>query len=722
MNGMAARQIDFSFLDKAEFRDKYASGPAQNRISFYVEGIRCGKCVRKIENLSLELTGLRSLRVEMGKNLAHAEIDHDVLSFSKLAVHIEGLGYRPIPISREGDGGEAEKAEDRRHLIRLGVAAACAGNIMTFSFALYFGASAELTALFSWLSFALYLPVLTYVAWPFYTGAWTSLRHRQISIDLPMAVASVAGFAFSTVELLRGKTDFYFDSLSGFLFLILLSRWIQRRMQREFLRPQELLESLSLQRVRRVTENGWTWTPVDKAVPGDRILLMAPETVPCDAELISTSAHFSLAWLSGESRPKTFLRGGLVPAGARLLSGESQLSVQKVLKETGFGQILNEVRTFSLSKNAIVSLSDRWAQRLLITVFAVAIAFLAFYWVQSPEEAIRRSLALIILACPCAMAFGAPLALASALRRAQRAGLIVRSANAFEKVAGVRTIFFDKTGTLTETDLKLIAGGEKVPQVYQKIILSLENESLHPIAFALRNAFTVSESLPPVEGWRENAGTGVSGFLYGKFYELKRGALKGRHTECTLFEDHHPLFHFSFEAQVKQGCARVLNELRARGLNLILLSGDKQESVEALGKSLGFAPNEIHFEIDPCGKAALVAKTPSSMMVGDGINDSLALIRANVGVAVSGGMEAALRSSSVYMTEPSLDGLLELFKISSSGLKLIRRNLLVSLIYNVTGGTFALLGFINPLVAALLMPLSSAFILFTTWLSDRTTS
>ncbi len=275
---------------------------------------------------------------------------------------------------------------------------------------------------------------------------------------------------------------------------------------------------------------------------------------------------------------------------------------------------------------------------------------------------------------------------------------------------------------MTETDLKLIAGGEKVHQVYQKIILSLENESLHPIAFALRNAFTVSESLPPVEGWRENAGTGVSGFLYGKFYELKRGALKGRHTECTLFEDHHPLFHFSFEAQVKQGCARVLNELRARGLNLILLSGDKQESVEALGQSLGFAPNEIHFEIDPCGKAALVAKTPSSMMVGDGINDSLALIRANVGVAVSGGMEAALRSSSVYMTEPSLDGLLELFKISSSGLKLIRRNLLVSLIYNVTGGTFALLGFINPLVAALLMPLSSAFILFTTWLSDRTTS
>lgn len=722
MNGMAARQVDFSFLDKAEFREKYASGPAQNKISFYVEGIRCAKCVRKLENLSLELSGLKSLRVEMGNNLAHAEIDPVTLTFSMLAVRIEGLGYRPIPISIEGDSKVAERLEDRRHLIRLGVAAACAGNIMTFSFALYLGDTAELTSLLSWLSFVLYLPVVTYVALPFYRGALLSLRDRQISIDLPMAIASLAGFIFSTVELLRGSSNFYFDSLSGFLFLILLSRWIQRRLQREFLRPQNLLESLNFRRIRRLDENGWTWASVEKTVPGDRILLKAPETVPCDAELISTRAHFSMAWLSGESRPKTFLRGGLVPAGARLLNGECQLAVKKVLSETGFGQILSEVHNFNLSKVTIVSQSDRWAQRLLVSVFAIALAFLALYWMWSPEEAIRRSLALIILACPCAMAFGAPLALASAIRRAQRAGLVVRSANVFEKVVDVRTIFFDKTGTLTETDLKLIAGGEKVPQVYQKIILSLENESLHPIAFALRSYFTMSESLPPVEGWRENAGSGVSGFIYGKFYELKRGTTRGAHTECTLFEDHHPLFHFSFEAQVKPGCERVLNELRARGLKLILLSGDKQESVESLGRSLGFAADEIYFEIDPCGKAALVSKTPASMMVGDGINDSLALLRANVGVAVSGGMEAAFRSSSAYMTEPSLDGLLELFRVSNSGLKLIRRNLVISLIYNFIGGILALLGFINPLVAALLMPLSSAFILFSTWLSDRSAS
>jgi P-type Cu+ transporter len=719
MAGLAARTLDFSFLDKPEFRERYASGPARDRMCFYIEGINCGKCVRKLEDLALDTPGLRSLRVEMGKNLAHAQVDTGSLAFSALAQKIESLGFRAIPLEREEEAVSAERAEDKKQLIRLGVGAACAGNIMTFSFALYFGAGEELKPLLSWLSFALYLPVLTYVALPFYRGALASLRARQISIDLPMAIASLAGFAFSTVHLLRGKDDFYFDSLSGFLFLILLSRWVQRRIQRGFLRPQELLETLNLKRVRKLDEHGWSWKPLDSLIPGDRILIHAPETLPCEAELVSTRAHFSMAWLSGESRPKTFLRGASIPAGARLLSGEIQVIVRKTLGDTGFGGILNEIRRFSLSKNAMVSMSDRWAQRLLAIVFTAAAAFLVLYWPVSPEEAIRRSLALIILACPCAMAFGTPLALASALKRAQKAGLIVRSANVFEKITQVGTIFLDKTGTLTETDLKLRESPSSVPLVYQKIVLSLENESLHPIAFAFRAAFRQAESFPPSEGAREVAGVGVSAFIYGKFYELKRGSNVGSVSECTLFEDHQPLFRFTFEAAVKPGTVEAVHGLRARGKKLILLSGDKKETVESLGRELGFGPGEIEAETDPCAKAAIVASAPGSMMIGDGINDSLAMIRAGVGVAVSGGMEAALKSSSVFMTEPNLKSLNQLFDISAGALTLIRRNLVVSVVYNSIGGTLALMGFVNPLVAALLMPLSSAFILLSTWLADR---
>ncbi|NJM09969.1 MAG: HAD-IC family P-type ATPase [Bdellovibrionaceae bacterium] len=609
--------------------------------------------------------------------------------------------------------------EDRDELIRLGVAGACAGNIMTFSFANYLGAGGEFSHTFSWLSFLLYLPVVVYVAKPFYIGAWNSLRQKQLSIDLPMAVASFLGFVFSTVELLRGRDDIYFDSLSGFLFLILLSRWTQKRLQRRFLRPQELMESLQLGRVRRVHESGWSWTPIEMLRPGERIILCAPETLPAEAELVSATAHVSLAWLSGEEKPRTLLRGAIVPAGARLVTGQVQLIARKPLNETSFGQILSEVQNFTLSKNRIVSLADRWAQWLLAIVFAAAIIFLVAYWNVSSEEAIRRSLSLIILACPCAMAFGAPLALASALRKAQRNGLVVRNANVFEKAAAVSTIFFDKTGTLTETDLALQENPAEIPAVYQKIILSLENESMHPIAFAFRKAFDAPDSMPPVDGWREVPGSGVSGFLYGKFYELKRNSKTSEQTSSTLFEDHQPVFQFTFTAQLKPDCADVLQNLRAKGYRLILLSGDKKEVVERLGSQLGFGPDEIHFEVDPCRKAAIVAHTPNAMMIGDGVNDSLAMMRAQVGVAVSGGMEAALRSSDVYLADPSLKGVAALFDLSRSSLHLIRRNLMISVIYNSLGGVLALLGFINPFMAAVLMPLSSGFILASTWVSGR---
>lgn len=719
INESAAKQTDFSFLDQEEFLAKYTSQGREDEMRFYIEGLSCGKCVRRLEDLSLTTPGLKKLRVELGSHLAHAEVDRGKLTFGQLAEKIHDLGYNPIPLAPETNSEVLQKTEDRRELIRLGVAAVCAGNIMTFSFASYLGAPPEFFEIFAWLSFVLYLPVVSYVALPFYKGAWNSIKQRQISIDLPMAVASFSGFVFSTVELLRGKSDIYFDSLSGFLFLILVSRWAQKRLQRKFLRPQELTESLRLERVRRVTESGWAWTPVDSLMPGERIFLCAPETLPAEAELVSSSAHFSLAWLSGESKPKTFLRGAIVPAGARLLSGEVHLVAKRPLRETSFGEILKEVQNFSLSSNHIVSLADRWAQWLLGIVFTIALVFLAFYWSISPEDAIQRSLALIILACPCAMAFGTPLALAAALRRSQRRGLVVRSADVFEECAHVNTVFFDKTGTLTESDLNLVVPSESIPVVYQKVILALENESLHPIAFAFRRAFGVSIRLPPVEGLRETPGIGVSGFVYGKFYELKKNTKPNGKIGCTLFEDHHPILPFSFQAKLKPRCREVLDDLRARGKKVILLSGDSRQVSEDLGAQLGFKSDEIYSEASPAFKASLVAKTPQSMMVGDGVNDSLAMMRASVGVAVSGGMETALKSADVYLADPSLDGIRSLFEISRHSLALIKQNLTISVIYNSLAGTLALLGYINPFVAALLMPVSSGFILLSTWLKGR---
>ena len=279
----------------------------------------------------------------------------------------------------------------------------------------------------------------------------------------------------------------------------------------------------------------------------------------------------------------------------------------------------------------------------------------------------------------------------------------------------LKIIFFDKTGTLTDAELSLKEDPNQIPTVYQKIILALENDSLHPIAFAFRKALPRPETLPPCERWRETPGQGVSGFVYGRQYELRSDRSEQGSTSCSLLEDGKSVYKFTFGAQIKQDTHDTLMSLRRSGYSLRLLSGDNPGAVEQLARDLGFLRQEVFSQLTPQDKAQLVASSPESMMVGDGVNDSLALMKADVSLAVSGGVEAALKSSQVYLTEPGLQGVSKLFEISHEAFQLIRQNLLLSVIYNSIGGILALLGYVNPFVAALLMPASSGLILFNTW-------
>lgn len=706
-------EMDFSFLDTDEFKERYGTNDLRTKIRFYVSGIQCEKCIRKLEGLAAFVPGIRQMRVEMGRKLVQVEVNPDLLSFSQVANLIVAQGFEPIPIAREEDALEVERREDRDSLVRLAVAGACAGNIMTFAFAVYFGADAKL---FSWLSFALYLPVVTFVAWPFYVGALSSLRAKRVSIDLPLAIASLAGFLFSTLALVQSRPEnIYFDSLSGFLFLILIARWTQRRLQRKFLRSEEMLETLKLDRVRVLKNDVWSWRPLKELRIHDRFQLLVDECTPADAELESTRAQFSFAWITGEAKPKTFFRGATIPAGSRLLSNEACFAVTKPFPETTFGQILDQVHKFSLTESQSVMTSDRWAQWLLATVLSAAGLFLIFYWHISPEEAVRRSLALIVLACPCAMAFGTPLALAVSLKKARSKGLILRNANVFEATRSIDAIYFDKTGTLIETDLTLLPG-HAASRFQQSLILGLENQSVHPIAFGFRKGFDMATPAMLI-GVEEVPGVGVKGMLNGTLYELRRTPNACDEVSCGLFENGKHINEFRFESDLKPNCKATLLRLRELGYRLFLLSGDSEKSVYDLGRKLGFLERECFANLKPKDKADKVS--PNVMMVGDGINDSLALMKAGVGVATSGGVGAALQSADVYLTEPSLEGVTALIELSNDAHSLIRQNLAISVIYNSIGGVLALTGFINPFVAAVLMPVSSGFILFSTHIRSQ---
>ncbi len=709
---------DFSFLDSDSVGPSYTTKGRLRGLRFFVEGMRCGQCVRKLENLPATTPGVLSSRANLTQKTVEIEFDSKVIQPSKVAESIETLGFVPIPVTTDIELSTLSQKTQRQTWIRLGVAGACAANIMTFSFSTYFGASGDWATAFGWLSFALYLPVVTYVAWPFYQGAYRSLKQRSLSIDLPMAVASLAGFVFSTIQLIRGQSDYYFDSLSGFLFLILVSRAIQQRLQTQFLSKNEFAQGLELKRLRKLVSSGWHWVKAEEIKAGQGFVVLQGDTLAAEGLLESDSALFSLAWLTGESNSRRFLKGATVPAGSVLLSPKAIFLLNKPIQDTQFGKILETVHDIELNKSSLSNMSDRWSQVLLGVVFAAALIFLGIYWSVSPQEAIRRSLALIILACPCAMAFGTPLALASALKRARRHGLVIKDLSVLDRLLSIETVAFDKTGTLTDSNLTLVAVPSIAP-VYLKIILALENESHHPIAFAFRKAFSHLESHPPVTGLRESPGVGVSGYIYGRFYELKHLNTRTKEIACGLFEEGILLAKFEFSAQLREDALASIDKIRSYGLKTHLLSGDTEGSVFPVAEQLGFHPTEVHASLSPCDKASWVNKRQNTMMIGDGINDGLALASASVGVAASGSIEAALKSSKVYLAKPSLNGLVELFELAKHTKRHVRHNLLLSLGYNLSGGVLALMGHIHPFTAALLMPASSGLIIFLSWLRDE---
>jgi Cu2+-exporting ATPase/Cu+-exporting ATPase len=707
----------FAYLDQPDFREIYCFGAeAHPKIRFFVEGIRCSRCISKLESIQISNLELDFLEVDLANQTAVAGLKSEKGSFAHLADQILELGFTPNPVLSGHDGVEKFKHEIRKDMIRLAVAGFCAGNIMMLALAVYFGVDGGLKSYFEVLQAALYLPVVGFVALPFYKGFWQGIKARSLSIDGPMAIASLSGFCVSFANLIKGSGSLYFDSLSGFLFLILATRFWQKRVRFEYLkylRPSVMTEALQ---ARSGTPDSWVWTRADQLQEGQLIFCQAGDWIPADSDLISGTALCDLSILSGESVPRILSAGSLVPAGAKLLSELAEFKVKSSGLETQLGRILASLHGDAQAGSQTAKLSDKASQILLLIVFALA----AILLMAPVPDRFERALALIILACPCAMAFGTPLAFAFSMRKAQNLGLILKSSALFEKITQVQTICLDKTGTVT--DGKWSLGASSLPldsalvQNYKRIILGLESTSQHPVAYALRTLWSRDIFYRPGDfsNVAEIPGVGVTGNYLGGAYQF-RHFLHYDKKNYGLFQAQDLLWSFELEASIKPGAKELVTALREKGLKLALISGDEAQVTLRAGAELGFRRDEIFFGLTPEEKEKFVRKQAAPMMIGDGLNDSAALRAALVGVAVKGSVDVALHSAEVFLLKDDLLALLPLFGMASLSQNQIHRNLRSALIYNVLGGSAAVLGFINPWIAALLMPISSVFIFVTTW-------
>lgn len=704
----------WQIYDSPDLRAEYnlSSSPERLRLHFFVEGLECSSCVHLLEKLPEYDPHIQSARVHFGDSELFIEADAQAQP-GRIAALIESLGYHPRFLRPRESAELLQDEQDRDFLRRLAVAGACAGNIMLLSVGVYGGAPMPWSRFLHGLSVLLFLPILFYSAVPFYRGAWSALTSRRINVDLPLVIAFCGGFVASLINLYQANDGIYLDSTAGFLFLILVSRWFLRRSHRRWLSPGSH-RPWSTETVRWLGPDGLIPRSSRQLNPGDLYELDPEQSLPVDSRLESPTALLDVSMMTGEAFPRVFQQGQKINSGFRVLEKGFRARALCRIEDSEMSRLMTRIERDSFFKSQKADLFDRTARLLLLAVLGLGLLLIALapLFGLDLRESFQRALSLWIVACPCALAFGGPLAYGMGLREATEKGIFIKSADVFDRLPKIRRIVFDKTGTLTEGKLHLVSmDPAEIPEAWKQIILGLEAQSQHPVAHAFREAWRESAENPlPLSDVHEVIGSRVFGVYEGQVFGVKSGNPETAKLEVLFCQDQKTLARFYFADILREETSEVLKVLKNR-FQLQLLSGDSQARVDAVAQALKLPAHQCLGEQSPADKANFIQQSPGSMMIGDGANDAPALAAADIGIAVSGALEESFRSADVYLSHKGLKSLLELFRIGQQTRLRVQRSLTFALCYNILAGIAALLGWVNPLVAAVLMPLSSLVII-----------
>lgn len=729
-------------FDDPQFVERHCATRAEGarHVTLYLEGVHCAACVWLLERLDRIEPGVLSCRVDLPRSRVELTWDPAQTRLSRLAQRLASLGYPPHP-ARGLQREQVRRREDRALLMRIGVAGAVAGNVMAIAFALYAGflngIEREYEALFRWCSLALTLPSFLYGGSVFFRGAWGAWRTRTLHMDIPITIGLWVGMLHGTINTVRGIGEVYFDTVATLVFLLLVGRFVQRRQQRSAADATELLASLSPHRARVIEPDGVVERPIEVLVPGMQIEVRAGETIPVDGAILEGSSQLDLSLLTGESHPVGVALGDRVFAATTNLSSRLVIDVHSTGEETRVGKLMRLVEEQSRRRAPIVQLADRISGWFVVAVLTLAAITILTWWSASPERALDHATALLIVTCPCALGLATPLAVSVAIGRAAKAGILIKGADALEKLTRPATMFLDKTGTLTEGKLRIVevhGDQELIPP-----LVALERQSAHPIARAIVERFETLAMAAPVSA-QERAGQGIQGTV-------------GRARICAGRES----FVRECGASIPEPLARAAREMAQRGVSpafvavdgvvgLVLgcgdplrasaplalarvrafghtpelLSGDHQNVVLHVAARVGIEGARAHGAVAPEQKLDRVLEARRSgpvVMVGDGVNDAAALAAADVGVALHGGAEAAMSAADVYIAKGDLAGLAALLDGAQRTLRVVRRNLAVSLGYNAIAVVLAMTGLLNPLIAAIMMPISSLTVIVSSFRS-----
>jgi Cu2+-exporting ATPase len=718
-------------LDDASFQAQHcrAEADGQSSIELLLEGVHCSACVWLVERVGRVVPGVTSSRLDLSRNVVALTWDAQRTQLSQIARGLESLGYAPHPLGEARAAGA--RTRERELLLRLGIAGAAAGNVMLMAFALYSGAFSGMEpayqALFRWASWAIATPTVFWAGGVFLRGGWAAVRTRTPHMDLPVSIGILAGYIGGAISTFTGSGEIYFDSLCTLIFLLLVGRYLQQGHHRRSTSQSELLLALAPQTAHLRAESGERDVPASGVEVGATVRVGPGERIPVDGVVRSGAGSVDASLLTGEPMPLEVQVADRVYAGTTCQAGELLVRVESAGSATRLGRLMASVEATQQKRAPIVRLADRVAGYFVLGILATAAVTLLVWLRLDPRLAVDHTVALLVVTCPCALGMATPLAVSVALGRAAKAGILFKGGEFMEELARPGVIVFDKTGTLTLGQPELINWfGDAA---WQAPLRAAEARSGHPLARSIQRAFPENDLL--AEDVAELAEGGLSARVAGERLLVGSPALLRRELGSLppwaerLVSSHAEAGRTpvvvaagglvraiaAFGDAVRPEARENLAQLQKLGFRFEILSGDHQAVVDAVAHDLGIPPENARGGQAPEAKLARIVQLRQRgervIMVGDGVNDAAAMAAATVGFAVHGGAETCLRAADVFATRGGLAPVTQAVLGSRRTLAAIRRGIAISLTYNLLGVGLAFSGILSPLLAAIMMPLSS---------------
>ncbi len=722
----------FSYLDNEKTKNKLITfaNNEQTHVNFYLPQIHCASCVWLLENLFRINASIIRSQVNFLKKEVTIHYKQNEISLRKLVELLASIGYEPH-ISLDDLEKPKSKKINRKELFKIGVAGFCFGNIMMLSLPDYFASSVISETIlkngFAYLSLLLALPVFFYSASGFFVSAYQSLKQKYVNIDAPIALAILVTFSRSLYEIIAHKGSGYFDSMSGIVFFMLLGRMFQNKTYNTISFERDYKSYFPIA-VTVLTKSGQTTVPVSNLKVGDRIIIKNNEIIPADAILFKGIANIDYSFVTGESATVDKTLGEILYAGGKQVGSAIELEVIKEVSQSYLTQLWNNdvFKTEETDQQSFVNKFGRY-----ITYGVLLLATVGFiYWLPSDSHrALNAFTSVLIVACQCALLLSSTFTNGNILRILGKNKFYLKNSDVIEKLGSIDTIVFDKTGTITQNKHSLIKyEGITLTKQEEQLLRSLVVQSSHPLSRKIVEILPLYKTLE-IADFTEVLGKGIVATIDG--YNIKLGSenfIYNVNFTTTAFNSSNVFLQiegkvygkFLITNEYRVGLKALINSLKKK-YNLYLLSGDNDSERQTLIKLFPNG-NNLKFNQSPSDKLNFIKElqqTHNVAMIGDGLNDAGALRQSDVGIAVSDNINNFSPACDAIIDGSRFNDLKAFFDFAKSGKKIIITSFIVSLLYNSVGLAIAVNGTLSPVMAAILMPLSSiTIVLFTTGLSN----